>query len=446
MISRERIIAFTEVLRQSQFWPPEKMRAYQEEQLARLLRHAYETVPFYRDRLAPLFRRRWGPRMHKWHEIPILTRSDLSGHVPIIRARAIPTEHGEPVKISTSGSTGVPLSIWKTPFAAMATNASTIRDFEWHDVDANRSFALIVGHIGRYPEGANSKGWSDAHLALGYGGTGHRLDIATPTAHQVEWLERIRPAYLASHASNLAEIARLTMLGGKSGISPLKTFAGGECVTETNRQLCRTAWGAPPIERYGAQEAGNIATECPECRQLHVHDEIILVEVVDDAGLPVNQGETGRVVITPFYNYATPLLRYEIGDWAILGDRSICSKRTTPIAEILGRLRDMFVFRDGTRRWPGLSDMNTQTLFPIRQYQFIQETLDKVIFNFTADEEPSAEEKLLLANLVRDLLRQDVQIKINRIDTFERHASGKFVGHISRISAQAPHNRSRSVP
>ena len=55
MKSPDRIVEFVDTLRESQSWPPEKMRAYQEQLLAKSLRHASETVPFYRDRLAPLF-------------------------------------------------------------------------------------------------------------------------------------------------------------------------------------------------------------------------------------------------------------------------------------------------------------------------------------------------------------------------------------------------------
>ena len=72
-----RIPKFLDVLRQSERWPADRLANYQNDLLARLVRHAYKTVPFYADRLAPLFRRDWGPRLHRWDEIPVLTRAEV---------------------------------------------------------------------------------------------------------------------------------------------------------------------------------------------------------------------------------------------------------------------------------------------------------------------------------------------------------------------------------
>ena len=87
------------------------------------------------------------------------------------------------------------------------------------------------------------------------------------------------------------------------------------------RQICRDVFGAPPIDQYGAQEVGLIACECVVCGHYHVSAEAMRVEILRDDGTHCSPGETGRVVVTSFYNYAMPFIRYEIGDYADRGAR-----------------------------------------------------------------------------------------------------------------------------
>src|SRR5690606_36464707 len=107
------------------------------------------------------------------------------------------------------------------------------------------------------------------------------------------------------------------------------------------------------LDTYGCQEAGKLALACPEGRY-HVCVESVLLEIIDDAGAPVGPGGEGWVVITSLFNYATPFIRYRLGDRAVAGDGEPCPcGRTLPvIARILGCARNMLVMPDGSRRWP----------------------------------------------------------------------------------------------
>jgi len=55
----------------------------------------------------------------------------------------------------------------------------------------------------------------------------------------------------------------------------------------------------------------------PHSHRHHVMAELVLVEIVDDHGRPSPAGTRGRVVVTPFYNHAMPLIRYDIEDLAV---------------------------------------------------------------------------------------------------------------------------------
>src|SRR4030095_14752537 len=92
----------------------------------------------------------------------------------------------------------------------------------------------------------------------------------------------------------------------------------GEVLSDETREECRRAWDVPVIDCYSAQEVGPIALQCPSSEVYHVQSEATLVEVINDEGEPCRAGETGRVLLTPLNNYAMPLLRYEIGDHAVV--------------------------------------------------------------------------------------------------------------------------------
>src|SRR4051812_22891710 len=104
---------FAATLRQTQFMLPERMREYQRSLLERLIRHARKHVPFYRDsgRLDTLFRRDDSIDWERWREIPLLTRKQVQDAGTALYAEQVPPETGRTWTLTTSGSTGEPVSV-----------------------------------------------------------------------------------------------------------------------------------------------------------------------------------------------------------------------------------------------------------------------------------------------------------------------------------------------
>ena len=102
---------FFDMLMESQYWPEEVMVTYQRSQLEQLLRHARETVPFYKNRLDPVFKSNGSIDWDRWTEIPILRRADVvKGGEALMSVAPIPG-HGPLGDVSTSGSTGDPVDL-----------------------------------------------------------------------------------------------------------------------------------------------------------------------------------------------------------------------------------------------------------------------------------------------------------------------------------------------
>jgi len=438
MISPERIIAFTELLGQSQYWPPEKMRAYQEEQLARLLRHAYETVPFYRDRLAPLFRRRWGPRLHKFHEIPILTRAEIIENYEALISTNIPEDHKPIYGGMSSGSTGKPVRFLTTGLSMMARHTVGYRSFDWHNFDREKPHASISVSGGKYPEGLEFPSWSPAAEAFGEFGPSYMLSSHTSIDNQITWLQRVAPDYLYTYPSNLEALARRISEEGIMFSSLKGLSTGGELLEMAQRKVISAAFGLTPFDRYGARETAPIAYEAIAEDGLALNEEVQFTEIVTAQGAPVQPGGTGRVILTPLYNLAFVLIRYDIGDFAIADQPRPDGIRLSRLKAVLGRQRNMFTYPDRTTHWPAVDLVKLNEIMHLRQRQFIQHQPGVIEMKYVADK-PIGDRLLKdVVDYLKSAFHPDCEFVFNQVGDIARHPSGKFEEYLSLV---APHPR-----
>src|SRR3546814_11153852 len=105
----------------------------------------------------------------------------------------------------------------------------------------------------------------------------------------------------------------------------------------------------------------------------HAQSENVLLEVVDDDGRPCGPGETGRVLITSLHNFATPLIRYELGDYAEVGSPCACGRGLPVIKQVLGRKRNRLILSDGRSGFPYLGDHEeVRAITPqVTEFQYI---------------------------------------------------------------------------
>jgi phenylacetate-CoA ligase len=149
----------------------------------------------------------------------------------------------------------------------------------------------------------------------------------------------------------IAEKARETGFDLKN-CSVKKAICIGEPVRDQSFALnasgraIETAWGAQVYATYGVTELANSLCECETGAGGHLHEEQLYVEIIDDDGRPVPDGQIGEVVATTFGVEAMPLIRYRTGDCAALF-RAVCGcGRTTPrLGPIAGRKNQKLKFR-----------------------------------------------------------------------------------------------------
>ncbi len=435
-MSNPQAAAFLKALDETQYLTPERMQAYQRRLLANLLRHAADETDFYSGRLSPVLCDDGTFDWDRWAEIPILTRSDLQDDFDALVAHNLPKSAGGVSEDVSSGSTGRAVRHLNADIQNLATSCCNERFFAWHGIEPASLYARIriTDHPDAVtPQGRRLPGWRVGHE------NSEAVELSTLCSvdQQVAWLERVRPRYLMSYPSILRAIAG-RMAGGQGSLHFDAILSFGEMLTEDARRAIEDGFGVAPIDRYGTGEVGLISAVCPEHLRHHISSELVLVEIVDEQGQSVPAGTEGRVIVTPFYSLAMPLIRYDIGDYAVLSPEPCGCGRALPVFErILGRSRNMFRFASGRRVWPSILSSEIGRHLPNRQFQVVQLAFDHVEIRYVPMEPSQTNDVTALETYVRERLQEPVKLTVQPVDTIARSSGGKYEDCLCLIPADA---------
>jgi phenylacetate-CoA ligase len=426
------IEAFLAALDQTQYYPPDKLRAYQRRLLDKLVRHARAEAPAYTDRLSPLFRSDDSIDWDRWTEIPVLTRAVAQENAADLKARNVPPVAGQTRSSRSSGSTGRPFLHFSSELQHVGSACANERFFRWHGIDPKAQaarIAIISSADTAYPEGRRRRGWRianpDSILA--------ELNVSTPIVQQVEWLHRIKPQILISYPGNLLELGRVATEEGTS-LRFDAVLSVGETLRDDMREEILRLLGTPPLDRYGTTEVSHTAAACPHSGKHHVASELVLLEIVDESGTPVADGQEGRIVITAFYNFAMPFIRYDTGDIGMLAAGPCGCGRTLPVLErIFGRARSIFRFRDGSRIWPHLRSSMVNRFVPNRQFQVVQTAIDRIELRYVPASSDQVIDPAGLTAYAKESLHPSIEVDLVAVERFDRLPSGKFEGYLSVV-------------
>jgi phenylacetate-CoA ligase len=416
-------LALLHQLEHSQWLSYARIGQLQSRQLELLLRHAATTVPYYR--------KRWGSTAsaQDFADLPLLIGRDLQDNFAELKSKAIPPEHGTVVEVRSSGSTGSPKRVLKTQLSQLFWHALTLREHLWHRRDLSGKLAAIR-------RGASGKQSSWGTATEGALVTGAAVGLGVEKQHveaQVAWLQREDPSYLLTYPSLLGELARTCLSGGIRLPSLLEARTISEIVTPELRRLCREAWHVPVVDMYSTEEAGFIAAQCPDHEHYHVQAETVLVEILDEHGRPCAPGEVGRVVVTDLHNFATPLIRYDIGDFAEVGAPCSCGRGLPVLTRIVGRTRNLLVTADGKRYYPIIGQTGFLDIAPILQHKFVQTAFDVLEARIVMREAPTTEQVERLRAHVAKGVPAGIRIEVVRVESLHRGQGGKYEDFVSEV-------------
>ncbi|MBI5463093.1 MAG: phenylacetate--CoA ligase family protein [Gammaproteobacteria bacterium] len=431
------MLALQQQLAQSQWWSPETLYAQQQAQLAQVLTHALDTIPAYAQRFrAAGLALRTPALLEAWQAVPLLARRELRSAGETFMSRKVPPAHGSLSKVQTSGSTGTPITAYGTKVTALFWRAFTLREHLWQRRDLGGRFAAIRPEGTLQPgRGQRAVGWGPATDAVYATGESFALSSRTDIPTQAAWLQEVRPDYLLSLPSNLIALARHCRERGIALPNLREVRSYGEVAGDELRQTCRAVWGVAVKDAYSAQEVGYMALQCPEHEHYHVMSEGVLLEVLDTAGHACAPGEIGRVVVTTLHNFAMPLIRYEIGDYAEVGAPCACGRGLPVIARVLGRHRNMLTFPDGRQAYPSFPAELWDDIAPIRQLQLVQTALTQIMARLVVARPLTAQETDTFASRLQARLGYPFVIELRYQEDIPRSAGGKYEDFISEVAS-----------
>ena len=423
------VLAVMFQLEQSQWWSPELLAARQYSQIEVLLAFVTEAIPFYRQHLKKIGWKK-GVTLDAdiFSKLPILQRNEIQAQSNAIFAHGT-TEHGKRYNKYTSGSSGSPLNLMGSEVSTCLTKAMAFRDDLWQQRDFSKRFLRIrSGRQAAEPLAIkDSPTWG--FPAAGVYDTGpmtvftHRL----PIAQQAEALRARNPAYIQGYTSNILELTDYFRANNLTLPGLLSVTTYGEPTTEDVHAACRDVWGVPVIPIYSCEEFGFIALQCPQHAHYHVNSESVLLEVLDEHNQPCKPGQYGRVVLTTLNNFVTPLIRYEIGDIAQIGEACPCGRGLAVLKNIAGRRRNMALLEDGVYCIPKVSRDVWRQFREVERCQFVQTEKAIIDIRIAVNHPLDDKQKQSLIADVAAAIKHPFSYTVTEIDDLSRHqANGKF--------------------
>ncbi|HEY2032575.1 MAG TPA: AMP-binding protein [Rhizomicrobium sp.] len=414
----------------TQWQSRDKIVALQYRKLAVLARHCEIYSPHFRARLqAAGLSAEDLSSPGSLARLPVLSRRDLQRATDLF-CTAIPQAHLPTYDTKTSGSTGEPVLVRRTALNQLDWLVTTMREHLWHERNSLGSICVIRANVFEEKRLTN---WGAPAALLRQTGPMLALPITTSIDRQIALLREFRPETLLVYPSNLMALAQHCEVSTIRIPSLKEILTIGETLSPDTRAHVEAIFGANISDMYSSQEAGNIALQCPASGLYHVMAENLILEILDESGVPAREGESGRVVLTDLNNFATPLIRYDIGDYAEAGPPCSCGRGLPTLKRILGRERNLIRMPDGTRHWPLVGFHKFREIAPIRQYQMIQEDRNHIDLRLVVERALTQDEEANLVAHVQTSLGHPFALRMTYFTgKIPAGANGKFEEFICR--------------
>lgn len=433
----EQMRALLEFLDKSQWNSFHDIQQKQLKHAELLIQHARHSVPFYQQFYAPY------QGITAITDLPVLTRSLIQSAGNDFISQQLPDFHGSTYPMETSGSTGKPVKVLATDFTRLFYDALMLREHAWHQRDYSKKLLSIRWTrrgVAEPPLGHQQPTWGPPINQYHTTGPSIFINVASETQKQIDALLLHSPHYLLSYPSQLAALAEYCI--DKQIHMPFleEVRTTGESLQDNYIHMIKQAWPQAILsDVYSSVEIGNIAQQCAEYQHYHVNQEHTLLEIVDDHSQPCKAGQPGRVLLTSLLNYATPLIRYEIGDYAEWGEPCPCGRGLAVIKKIHGRKRNRLILPTGESLFPYLGEREDRNKITtaVRKFQFIQHTTQDIEYKIVVSEPLTHEQENQLRHLHQKNLGYPFNIIITYVDHIPPHPTGKYEEFISLVNNTA---------
>ncbi len=407
--------------------PREQLKKLQSERLVKQIRHVYDNIPYYREKMDE---KNVKPSdihgIEDLHKLPFLSKADLRDAYPYGLM-------GKPLKDcvriqSTSGTTG----------------RRVVAFYTQHDIDLwEDCCARAIVAVGGTDEDV-------CQVCYGYGlftggpglnGGSHKVGCLTlpmssgNTERQLQFMTDLKSTILCCTPSYASYLAESAIEAGIQDQLHLKAgIFGAEAWTEEMRQDIQNKLGIKAYDIYGLTELSGpgVSFECSEQRGMHINEDHFIAEIID----PVTEevlpyGSKGELVFTSITKEAFPMIRYRTRDICVLNEEPCsCGRTHIRMSKPMGRSDDMLIIR-GVNVFPSQIETVLLNQGMPANYQII---VDRVNNSDTLDVEVEMPTELM-SDTVTDINKKEKELIA---------ALKAMLGITARVHLVAPKSIARS--
>jgi phenylacetate-CoA ligase len=385
---------------------------WQHKQLQNLLQHAAQRSAFWRERI--------GTKKIKninLSDLPILTRRDLVEQVKtegsLLVSGAIATKH------ATSGSSGTPVQFYVSEMSAQYNLVRSLAQYfmEGRDLTLNRTrFKPMRNQV----EGGflveKTASWLGPLSSLFKGGNNKEIMLLRPNRDLLfKELAKDPIGYLVIQPRHVEALFHDRDVSFLSENGTKMFIPGGEEADKSLRDKFAAA-GIPVRAIYSSEEVGYIGIECKECPEsYHVAQSNVIIEIDRSDGVVVGGKTLGRVLLTHLHSYATPFVRYDVGDFATLSKECRCGHDGPVLSNIYGRKKRLLKRSDGSVSPFSLSAKYILEIVKCEEYRARQTDLNTIEIEIGGIDQLSADQMTALKNLFKERAGNEFKIHINAV-------------------------------
>ncbi|MFX0197033.1 MAG: phenylacetate--CoA ligase family protein [Candidatus Hodarchaeota archaeon] len=424
-LRRRRVWKFTREAMKRQWWPRNDLLRLGENRARSLAIHALSNVPYYTQIFQNLAINPANMNFPKeWETIPILDKDTLRSQFDMLTAR---TRHALRALMNASGgSTGKPVSFLTdlTLYDIMEANLNLV--FSW----AGWKPGEMCIHLWGGRKQKFSQGF------LGYIRTSLAGRLVLPVYSYDEnlfesWWQIVntyKPTIIYAYPSVAAEFAAW-LTNKRYKIKGIKgVFCSAETLFQAQREVIEQGFDCKVYNQYGSRETPAVACECPE-GNMHVFVDVNYVEFLNQSN---GKDELQKIVVTPLYNYAQPLIRYDLDDVGSSLEGSCPCGRGYPLMNMeIGRQNDHLLSQDGKRIYPSFFLHLLDGKKWISQFQFRQAKLDTVdlIIEANSCSDIEGHKEVLVSEVLphlRRMMGNRTKLNLTVVHSIDRTPAGKF--------------------
>ncbi|MCX6020423.1 MAG: phenylacetate--CoA ligase family protein [Chloroflexi bacterium] len=417
-------------LETTQWWPRERVLAYQFSRLQHLLRYAYARVPYYRRLFDSLDLSPADIRTPAdYRRLPILTKADIRAHEGELLAEGI--DVATLTRTGSGGSTGAPVALYHDDAMIAGSKAAKLRNFAWAGWRPGDAWARLWGNnfdVAPH-EQWRMRMWDRMTRVRWL--TCFDLTDLTMAEYAAE-LARFQPDVIEAYVNPLYLFARFLETRGLAGtIRPRGVITSAETLFPHQREAIERVFGCKVYNRYGGREAGDVAHECP-AGTMHLNAETIYTEF-EREGHPCEPGEPGAILLTPLDLYAFPLLRYQVEDMGSPSDAVCACGRGLPAMHIVeGRVQDLITMKSG-RYLTGVFFAHLFKDYDVAQWQAVQETLEELTVKVVPGPKLSEDDRTSILMRLQEYTHGELAIELLSVAGIPLTASGKHRPTLSKV-------------